>query len=126
MREYLELCSVPTDEPCAMVGADDYAKRARIECHAFIDQLERAFPHAVDAGCTFRIRSNPHDFGTYYEVAVFYDDDDEEQTRAVYDIENDLPTTWDEDARNYLAAHGYETVPRSEFWSLTPWTEYAR
>ena len=126
MRDYLELSSTPTNEPCAMVGADDYQKRGRLECRAFIDQLERQFPHAIDAGCTFKIRSNPHDFGTYYEVAVFYDDDDEEQTRAVYDIENDLPTTWDEDARNYLAANGYETVPRSEFWSLTPWTEYAR
>jgi hypothetical protein len=94
-----------------MVGSPDYSTRARLECRAFIDQLERTFPQAIDAGCTFRIRSNPHDFGAYYEVAIFYDDDDEEQTRAAFDVEDDLPAHWDEDARAYLAAHGYETVP---------------
>lgn len=119
MRDYLQLCSVPIDEPCAMVGSPDYAKRARLECHALTDQLKRTFPHAVTAGCTFKTRANGHDFGTYYEVAVYFDDEDEEQTNAAYDIENDLTTNWDEDARNFLAAHGYETVPHSEFWTLT-------
>jgi len=111
MKDYIELCSVPVEEPCAMIGADDYPKRARLECRAFIDQLERTFPGAIAAGVYFRTRSNPHDFGTYYEVAVYFDDDDEEQAEWAYCIEENLPTHWDDDARNYLAAHGYETVP---------------
>lgn len=126
MKDYLELCSTPIDEPCAMVGSPDYSTRARAECRAFVGQLERAFPLAIEAGCSFRIKSNPHDFGTYFEVQVCFDDEDEIQTEWAYDIENDLPTHWDEIARAELASKGYETVPHSEFWTMTPWTDCAR
>jgi hypothetical protein len=111
MKDYLELSSVPCDEPCAAVGESDYSTRARLECRAFIDQLERQFPQAVEAGCYFKTRSNAHDFGTYYEVAVVYDDEDEAQASAAFEIEGNLPMAWDDDARNFLAAHGYSIVP---------------
>jgi hypothetical protein len=126
MKDYLELCSVPIDEPCAMVGSADYSRRARLECRAFINQLERTFPEAIAAGVTFRTASNPHDFGTYYEVQVVYDDDDEAQTEWAYTIEDELPIAWDDDARNELAAHGYDTVTRTEFWMLSPTKEMFR
>jgi hypothetical protein len=51
--------------------------RMRAECRAFVHQLERAFPQAIEAGCSFRVKSNPHDFGQYLEVQVRFDDDDE-------------------------------------------------
>lgn len=111
MKEYLELSSVPVDEPCAMVGEADYSTRARLECRAYIDQLKREFPNAEAIGCTFKIRANPHDFGTYYEVAVVYDDNDDDQAATAFEIESSLPMEWDSDARNFLAAHGYNTVP---------------
>ena len=111
MRDYLELCSVPINEPCAGVGSDDYERRARLECRAFKHQLERTFPDAIDAGVYFRTKSNPHDFGTYYEVQVVYDDEDESQTEWAFVIEGTIPEQWDNDARAELAAHGYETVP---------------
>jgi len=111
MRDYFELDSVPVEEPCTQLGADDYTKRARLECRAFIDQLERAFPQAIDAGCYFTTRKHPHDFGVYFTVAIAYDDDDDDQTRAAYEIEGNMPAHWDDDARAYLAAHGYDTVP---------------
>jgi hypothetical protein len=126
MRDYLDLDTVPCDEPCASVGQPDYSTRARLECRAFINQLERAFPMAVDAGLYFRIKSNPHDFGSYLSVQVVYDDDDEAQTEWAYTIEDDLPIAWDEDARNELAAHGYATVPRTEFWMMSPTKELFR
>jgi hypothetical protein len=111
MKDYLELCSVPINEPCAGVGSDDYTRRARLECRAFINQLERAFPEAMDAGLYFRTKANGHDFGTYYEVQVIYDDDDEIQTEWAFVIEGTLPEYWDDDARLELLAAGYETVP---------------
>ena len=111
MRDYLELCSVPINEPCASVGQPDYSRRARLECRAFINQLERAFPEAMDAGLYFRTKANGHDFGTYYEVQVIYDDDDEIQTEWAFVIEGTLPEYWDADARAELAAYGYETIP---------------
>lgn len=116
MRDYLELDSVPIEEPCAAVGADDYAKRARLECRAYIDQLERTFPQAIAAGVYFTTRRHAHDFGTYYTVAIVYDDDDETETRAAFEIEGNMPTHWDDDARNFLAANGYDTVPRG--WGI--------
>jgi hypothetical protein len=119
MKDYLDLSPAPVDEPCAMVGSPDYSKRARLECRAFVDQLERTFPDAIAAGVTFRITRNPHDFGEYLEVQACFDDDDEAQTEWAYTIEAELPYFWDDDARIFLAAEGYETVPRTEFWTMT-------
>jgi hypothetical protein len=126
MKDYLDLDTVPCDEPCASVGQPDYSKRARLEARAYVAQLERAFPLAVDAGVYFRVKSNPHDFGSYLSVQVVFDDEDEAQTEWAYTIESELPNTWDDDARNELAANGYDTVPRDNFWGANPWTELAR
>jgi hypothetical protein len=126
MRDYLDLDTVPCDEPCASVNEPDYSTRARLEARTFISQLERAFPMAVDAGVYFRIKSNPHDFGSYLSVQVVFNDDDEAQTEWAYTIEDELPIAWDDDARNELAANGYDTVPRHEFWMLSPSKEMFR
>jgi hypothetical protein len=126
MRDYLDLDTVPCDEPCASVGQPDYSTRARLEARAYVAQLQRAFPDAVAAGVYFRIKSNPHDFGSYLSVQVVFDDDDEAQTEWAYMIEDELPIAWDDDARNELAAHGYDTVPRTEFWMLSPTKELFR
>ena len=111
MKDYLELSPTPTDEPCAMLGTEGYSQRARLECRVFIHQLERTFPEAIAAGLYFRIKANGHDFGTYYEVQVIYNDEDPIQTDLAYTIEGELPEHWDNDARNELAAHGYEAIP---------------
>jgi hypothetical protein len=93
----------------------DYMPRMRAECRAFVGQLERAFPEALKAGCSFRVKSNPHDFGTYLEVQVRFDDEDEHQTHWAFTIENDLPEAWDDQARAELAAADYLAVPAGEF-----------
>ena len=126
MKDFLDLDTVPVDDPSASVGQPDYSTRARLEARAFVAQLQRAFPDAVAAGVYFKIKSNPHDFGSYLSVQMVFDDDDEAQTEWAFTIEGELPNTWDDDARNELAAHGYETVPRDNFWGDNPWTEFAR
>jgi hypothetical protein len=98
----------------------------RTECKAFAAQLERAFPLAVEAGVYFRVKSNPHDLGSYLSVQAVFDDENEEQTEWAYTIENELPEAWDEEARVELAAKGYDTVPRESFWNPSPWQEFAR
>ena len=121
MRDYLDLAPTPVNEPCAMVeSTGEYLLRMRVECRAFAHQLERVFPQAIEAGCSFRVKSNPHEFGSYLEVQVCFNDNDEAQTHWAFMIENDLPETWDDQARAELAAAGYLAVPRSEFWSMTP------
>ena len=116
MRDYLDLSPTPVNEPCAMVEpTGDYMPRMRAECRAFVHQLERAFPQALEAGCSFRVKSNSHDFGSYLEVQVRFDDEDEAQTEWAFMIENDLPEAWDDEARAELAEARYLAVPAGEF-----------
>jgi hypothetical protein len=100
--EYMELGPTPCDEKCASVGEDDFAEQSRIETSAYRKQLERLFPSAQ-----FRVKSFPHDFGTYREACVFYEEDDEEGAELAYKAEANLPQSWDEEAKKELKTAGY-------------------
>jgi hypothetical protein len=116
MRDYLDLSPTPVGEPCAMVEpTGDYLQRMKAECRAFVHQLERTFPQAIEAGCSFRIKSNAHEFGPYLEVQVRFDDDDEHQTRVGLHDRSRFARAWDDQARAELAAADYLAVPAGEF-----------
>jgi len=100
-RETLELGSTPYEEQCAQVGDPDYGERARRECIAFMDQVVRQHGEPPD-GASLRIKANAHDFGTYYEVAVVYDPEDEAAVRYADKVDNDMPARWDDAARKEL------------------------
>ena len=114
MRQYIEIGSVPYDEPCAQVGRDSDAQM-RAECRAFANQLRRMFPCG-----DFRVRRFAHDFGCYYEVVAYYDPDDRSergvaQQQAAYAAEcadeAGAPSRWDSQAlvelsKGLLAAQG--------------------
>lgn len=104
MREYMEIGPVPYDEECAQVGAEDYNYRVRaeIEIKAYIDLLERTFPEALKKNINFKAKWFPHDFGTYGEVCMFWDTDNEEADEYVYEIERNLPSNWDRTAMQEL------------------------
>jgi hypothetical protein len=78
MRDYIEIGCTPTEETCYPAGHP----LALAECRVYLRQLQRTFPKAE-----LQIRKNPHDFGTYYEVAAYYDCDSEEATQAAFDAE---------------------------------------
>jgi len=105
MRDYIEIASVPYDEPCAQVGTENYSKIAHIECNALIGQLRRELGKEVGTA-DLRIRANPHDFGTYYEVACFYDDLDGEGSNYAYRCEAECPSKWDSIAVKELKKGG--------------------
>jgi hypothetical protein len=92
MRDFLNIGSTPTDEPCAQIGSPDYYERARIECRAYANQLKRLFPFG-----SFVVKSFPHDFGTYFEVVAKYDTDEQER-EAAFAAEANSPEHWDADA----------------------------
>lgn len=99
--DYISIGSSPCDEDCAQVGTDNYAEKAKKECTAFIHQIERElkdFPN----GCYLSIKGFPHDFGTYYEVIVRYDENDEEATSFAYKLEGNSPANWDDEAKKEL------------------------
>ena len=96
MRDYIEIGATPHDEDCAQVGSEGYAKRARRECTLFMEQIRKHYPEPEYG--YLRIKASGHDFGTYYEVAAYFDDDDIESTTWAYDIEGDAKgvlATWD-------------------------------
>ena len=101
MKDYMEIASAPYDEPCAQVGADNYSELAHKECNALIGQLRRELGEEPGTA-RLRIKANPHDFGTYYEVACYYDDEDEEGMAYAFKCESDCPGTWDKIARKEL------------------------
>jgi len=101
----LELSAAPSMEDCAQVGEEDYEERGRAECRALRRQLLRA---ATIAGITVPetvslfTKSNSHDFGTYYEVAVRFPEDDRAAAKAAYWFEGNMPARWDSEARTEL------------------------
>lgn len=95
MKDYLSLGCAPTDEDCAQVGSDDYGPRSRRECRAFVRALRKKFGPEPE-GARICVKKFPHDFGSYREVVVEYDDDNEEALQYALKVEDDLPKTWAE------------------------------
>lgn len=98
MREYIEFDTTPYEEEAAQVGAEDYTERARREGRLLIAQLKRMFPPVE--GVRFVVKGNSHDYGTYYEVRLYYTDETEEYASIV---ESGFPAVWDDEARLELA-----------------------
>ncbi len=92
-RDYVEIGPSPAGERCVNVGEENYTVRARAECHRFI-QVIRATLGEEPGTAHLYVKSNPHDFGTYLEVACSYDDDDEEGATYAYRCESDAPEYW--------------------------------
>ncbi len=101
MREILELDGVPFQEDCAQVGSDGYKERAHKELRVFRKQLTRMFGEAP-AGVKVYIKTNLHDFGTYYTLALSFDDEDEVATERAYNVDEKHPAEWDEEALTEL------------------------
>jgi hypothetical protein len=101
--DYLELGPTPVEENCAQCGVqDDFTEQNKIECRAFKNQLQRLFPTA-----DLRVKAFPHDFGTYREVCVYFDENDEKSCDVAYAIENSVTNNWDDEAIVELKAAGY-------------------
>lgn len=98
MTDKLELGPTPSNEDCAQVGSEDYAIKARAECRAMIAQLRRGFGPEPE-GARLIIASNPHDYGSYLEVAVKFDDNYPQAVDYAFKLESEYPSDWDDTAR---------------------------
>lgn len=94
----VNLAASPVGEECAQVGSDGYYERAKKECNAFIRQLRREFGNEP-TGARLYIKSNPHDFGNYYEVECKFDENCPEAIEYAFELEARLPENWDEKAK---------------------------
>ena len=115
MRDYQTLGPTPWNEPCAQVGAADYAEKSRLETQTYINQLLRQFGEPPGLSF-FRVKRFPHEFGSYHEVVITYDDENEAAVEFAYNVENNTPERWDEQALEELRQRGYtmQVVPKDK------------
>jgi hypothetical protein len=101
MRDELSIGPTPSGETCEQLGPHYDATKARRECSAFVEQLRRVFGPEPE-GARFRITSNPHDFGSYYDVVVVFDDENPEAVAYAFKVEGATPESWDAGAVDRL------------------------
>lgn len=100
--QIMNISPVPCEENAAQVGRPDYEERSRRECQVFKRMLERLHPVPADCQAGLVIKSFPHDFGSYREVCVRYEDTDPIATGYAFDLESNTPAEWDAIARYEL------------------------
>lgn len=98
--DYIEIGSAPYGEDCVQVDSKtDYLPAMLAECKRFKEMLEKRFPIPanLEGKAWFFVKSNPHDFGSYLEVAVKYHPDDEQAVEFALFVEGNVPETWADD-----------------------------
>ncbi len=98
----MEIGSTPYDENCAQVGTANYHERANKELTAYSNQLNRIFSDAASKGIVFKEKWFDHDFGSYGEICMHWNTDNEVADVYAYEIERSLPSNWDEEAKKEL------------------------
>ena len=97
MKDFICIGNCPINEPCVQVDKDiPYLNDMREECQRFKAGLEEYCKDVIHPEVYFRVKQFQHDFGPYFEVVVYFDNDSKEQTDVAFEIESNIPETWDE------------------------------
>lgn len=94
MLDYLTLETTPTDETCVQVGEEGYYSRMMDEAHKYATMLRGRFVGFNKV--SFGVKTFPHDFGTYAEVVVKYNDTDDIASAQALAVEDNLPRLWND------------------------------
>ena len=134
-RDYLTFDTTPYGESCEQLGPNYDPAKARREAKAFKNQLERMIVQGVKEtdpnpdrnvqealelvdederrelllgyyGLSFRIKSEPHDFGNYLILQLSYDEGQERSAKLAYWYDGNVPEHWDEQATKELSQGG--------------------
>lgn len=95
--DYIEIGQTPGSEDCAQVGSEDYATKAKLEIARLKELCLKKFGPPPE-GAYYYTKPSPHDFGTYYELAIKFNEEIEDAVRYAYHVEENAPSTWDDDA----------------------------
>ncbi len=99
---YYTLGAAPSEEACVQLGDTNYVARARAEIRAFRGQILRhceANKHPLPNGVVLVNKAKLHEFGTYYELDVRYDPDNDTHCCFIDWLDNTAPSEWDEAAK---------------------------
>lgn len=107
------LSSTPCDEQCSDIGEDDFERLNRLECRAFIAQLNRLFPIPAElkGKVEYGIQLSRHDYGSYREVVIRGAGNIPQVATFTAKVESHAPTHWDYLAKVDLAV-GWGYKPR--------------
>ena len=93
--ETIEIGGTPYEEDCAATGkTEDAQTYNRLECRAFIAALRQVYGKEPE-GSELKLRGNPHEFGTYYEVVYRCEWRDDAHREHAAKLERGLKT-WEE------------------------------
>lgn len=88
------ICAGPYEEALAMVGDTDFSAQNLRECVVFKKQLEREFGEAP-ARSDLIIKSELHEFGVFWSVAIRFDPEDPDAVAYADRVENGV-ARWDQ------------------------------
>lgn len=92
MRDFLYIGSSPVEETCVGIDAGSHAQVE--ECKRFIEVIRKVHGPEPE-GAQLKVKSNLHDFGTYYEVICWYDDKFPDSVDYAFKVEAETPLTWE-------------------------------
>jgi hypothetical protein len=95
MQDVVWLGPAPAEEDCAQIGSPDYARDARAECKRYIEAIRKVCGPEPE-GARLTIKSQPHEFGSYLEVAVVFDGNNEAAAAYAAKCDENAPKTWAE------------------------------
>ena len=100
--EIIDLGSCPADENCVQVVHEGtYQSDMNAQASMYLNMLENRFPGKPE-GCRFFIQRNPHDYGTYMDVGIKYDETIAACIEYAFFVEENLPFQWnDNDILNW-------------------------
>jgi hypothetical protein len=88
------ICAGPYEETLATVGNPNFSDQNLKECIVFAKQLERDFGEAP-ARSDLIIKSELHDFGVFWTVAIRFDPEDPDAVAYANRVENGV-ARWDQ------------------------------
>ena len=98
MKDFIGLGSAPCEEDCVQVSKEfDYMSKMKKECNRFKLDIEKYFEDLIkESGVVIIIKTFPHDFGSYCDVGISFNNVNKNQYKAALKIEEKCPTTWEE------------------------------
>jgi hypothetical protein len=98
MEDFLTLGPAPFEEDCIQVSPEVDYSAMRKEVASYVALLESRFTN-IPENAHFGIKRESHDFGTYFEAAVYWDTEDADSQAFAFFVESNLPATWTDDSK---------------------------
>jgi hypothetical protein len=92
-KDFISIGCTPAAEDCVQVNSEIYYLDDMLkECDRYKEMLQAKFADCTKV--TIAVKTFPHDFGSYAEVVVKYDNEDIEALAQAIHIENNMPMNW--------------------------------